>query len=235
MHRLFRLNNLVITATSLLILMTATGHATDTIHYDQINLSISAEDTVNNDILVARLAAINESKSIQRAAEGVNTTFEWALRQIKKVNGVQAQTLRYHTTPIYKNKKISAWRVRQAVQLESSDTVRLANLIGLLQEKMALNSMQYRVSLPVKQQAEEQLTNQALALFKKRAELVTKALGAKNYRIVQLNIGSSRQQPVYPMAMRAESFSSAKAVAPSFKAGSQTVKVAVDGTIQLSR
>ncbi len=235
MYQLFRRNNSIITAISLLMLMITASHAADTIHYDQINLSASAEGTVNNDILVAQLAAINESKSIQRAAEGVNTTFGWALTQIEKVDGVQAQTLRYHTTPIYKNKKISAWRVRQAVKLESTDTVKLADLIGLLQEKMALNSIQYRVSLPVKQEAEERLTTQALTLFKKRAELITKTLGAKSYRIVQLNIGSSRQQPVYPMAMRAESFSSAKAVAPSFKAGSQTVKVAVDGTIQLSR
>ena len=235
MYQLFTFNNLILTSSLLLSLIAATPlRAAETIHYDQINLSAISEGAVNNDILLVQLQAIDENKSIQHASQAVNTTLDWALKQIEMVDNIQAKTLRYQSTPIYKNKKISAWRVRQSIQLESTDTVKLANLIGSLQKKMILNSVQHQVSLPAKQAIEAQLTTQALTRFKNKAELIVKTLGAKGYRIVRLNIGSSRQQPVHPVAMRAESFGT-KSAAPSFKTGSQTVRITVDGTIQLSR
>ena len=210
------------------------AHDGNSIVYDQVDLNATAEQEVQNDLLIGTLYTEHEGKRQAEVADRINTAMAWALAQAKAVAGVKAQTTQYSTHPIYTSNStaITGWRGRQAVRLEATDSKALGDLIATLQEKLAVESIGFAVSKQARNAAEAALTNQALALFQARAQQVASALGHKSYRVIHINLGTSGEMPqpmVYGNQMMA-----AKAVAPAqIEAGVQTMTVTASGTIQL--
>ncbi len=201
-------------------------------HYDRISLQATASAEVENDILEATLSVYREGSNPALLSEAVNATIQWAIGEAKKVSGVTVQTLGYQTNPVYQQQRLSAWRVRQSLRLESKDIARLSQLIGKLQERLAVGRVGYRISALRRNSVEESLIAEAIALFQRRAELVAKQMGRSRYRVVQMGIDTGGA-PMQPM-MRAEMSAMADArISPSFEAGAQTVRVSISGTIEL--
>jgi len=202
--------------------------------YDRISLSASAEREVENDTLVAILFAEHQAQRQQEVSKFVNEAVRWALDTAKREKGIKVQTTQYNTSPVYNKKIITGWRARQSLRLESTDTDAISDLIGELQERLSVGSINYTVSKASRDGVEESLTSEALAQFKRRAERVTRDLGRKSYRIVQLNIhaqGGRPQPQVY--AARVASMEAAPARAPAIEAGVQKLGVNVSGTIEV--
>jgi predicted secreted protein len=200
--------------------------------YDRVTLSASAESDVPNDLLSAELFIQREGADAAQLAREVNAAVEWALEQSKKIDTVKMRTLDYRTHPLYKEQMLTGWRVRQAISLESADTSALSDLVGVLQERLALDSIAYKLSPAQREQAENTLIQSALASFMRRAKLITEQFGRSEYRLVNLDVSNSGvmgPRPMYrnAMVMRAD------AAAPAIEAGSQTVKVQVNGVIEL--
>lgn len=203
--------------------------------YDQVDLATSAEQDVAQDLLIATLYVEHEGQRQAEIATRVNTTMQWALDTAKVVAGVQAQTTQYHTWPVYANQSttITGWRARQSLRLETRDQKLLGDLVGTLQEKLAVESIGFEVSRASREAAEQALTNEALANFQARAQQVAAALGRPGYRLVRLSLGGgSGPQPSFAMhGMRA---AADMAAAPAvIQAGEQTLSISVTGTIQL--
>jgi predicted secreted protein len=117
--------------------------------------------------------------------------------------------------------------------LESRNVEKLSQLLSRLQERLALESISYAVSDERRQAVEEELIKQALDAFKKRARLVTEQLGRKSYRLVEMTIHSSGQ-PIPPRRMRGGMMAMESSVAtPSLEAGTQTLRVKIEGGIEL--
>ena len=163
--------------------------------YDRISLSASAEREVENDVLVAVLFAEHQAQRQQVVSQAVNTAIRWALDKSKATDEIKVQTMQYNTSPLYDKKIIMGWRARQSIRLESKDAEKLSDLIGELQKRLSIGSVNYAVSTASRDLAEEALTSEALAQYRRRAELVTHDLGRKTYRIVQLNINSQGAAP----------------------------------------
>ncbi|MES9887698.1 MAG: SIMPL domain-containing protein [Candidatus Sedimenticola sp. 6PFRAG1] len=146
----------------------------------------------------------------------------------------------YSTSPIYSKSssfsgdKITGRRVRQSLRLESKDTTALSNLLGKLQEVLALSNIHYTVSPEKREEAQQRLIAEAIIKFKRRATLVSGELDTHDYRLVNMNINTSgvspRHFPVRAMAMEMKS-----AAPPALEAGTQRVEVRVSGTIELKR
>ncbi len=201
--------------------------------YDQIQLSANASMEVENDTLSAQLYAQQEGGDLSRLANEVNQKITQAIAQVKKVDGIKLQTQGYQTYPTYQQQRVTGWRVRQTIRIESQDSAKLSQLLSELQSSLALESLQYNVSPAQREAAEEQLIGEAISSFEKRAALVTKQLGRKDYRLVEMNINTSGQ-PVQPLRMRAGMMAMEASVAPpSLEAGSQTIRVDVNGSIEL--
>jgi predicted secreted protein len=202
--------------------------------YDQIDLSANAEQEVQNDLSIAMLYTEHEGQRQAEVADRVNATMAWALGQAKSVTGVKAQTAQYNTYPIYANNAttVTGWRARQSVRLEARDPKALGDLIGVLQEKLAVESISAGVSKEAREAAESTLTGQALSQFQARAQQIAAALGRPGYRVVRINIGTSGQLPS-PVAYRGAMMMADKAGPAQIEAGEQTMSVAVSGTIQL--
>jgi predicted secreted protein len=201
--------------------------------YDQINLSAEASRETDNDTLVARLSAQREGSDPVALSNSVNKLISQAVKQAKQQPEVKLQTLGYQTSPIYQQQRLTGWRVKQSLRLESRNVEQLSQLLSRLQERLALESISYAVSDERRQAVEEQLIKQALEAFQKRARLVTEQLDRKSYRLVEMTIHRSGQ-PIKPMPMRGGMMAmEASVAAPRLEAGTQTLRVEIDGRIEL--
>jgi len=200
--------------------------------YNRVSLEASAEREVENDTLVASLFAEHQAQRQQDVSEVVNEAVRWAVTQAKHVEGIKVQTTQYNTSPVYDKNVITGWRARQSIRLESTDADKISELIGELQARLSIGSINYAVSKQARDTAEESLTSEALAQFRRRADLVTRELGRNGYRIVQLNINTQGGHP-QPMAYAARGMAAIEAAAPAIEAGVQTVGVMINGTIEV--
>jgi predicted secreted protein len=201
--------------------------------YDRVQLGAEASMQVDNDTLTAELYAQREGSDLAQLADAVNRKITEAVKRVKQVEGVSLQTQGYQTYPVYQQQRLSGWRVRQSIRLESRDAAELSRLLSELQSGLALESLQYSVSPEQRLAAEEQLISRAIDAFQQRAALVTKQLGRSDYRLVEMQINSSGDAAP-PMRLRAGTMAMESKVAPpSLEAGSQTLQVNVNGTIEL--
>ena len=201
--------------------------------FDQVNLSAQASMEVDNDNLIAVLYSQQEGSDTVSLSDSVNRNIAQAVETAKQTEGVKVQTLGYQTSPIYQQQRLSGWRVRQSIRLESRQSEVLSSLLSQLQRTLALESINYAVSPEQQQAVEEGLIQQAIEAFRQRATLITQQWGRKHYRLVELNIHTANQ-PIQPMRMRASMMSMEGAsAAPPLEAGSQTLSVEVSGRIEM--
>jgi predicted secreted protein len=205
--------------------------------YDRITLSVTAEQRVANDTLVADMYSEREGDRAADVANEVNENVSWALGEANAVEGLSVQTTGYHSQPVYRDRTVIGWRVRQSIRLESKDTAGLSELIGRLQSRLAMSSIGYRISPDRRAAAEDELIKRALASFDTRARLIAGQLGRPGFRIVRLDVVTS-DSPVRPMAMQRmaaamESGPAGGVAPPALESGEQNVQVRVNGTIEL--
>jgi predicted secreted protein len=203
-------------------------------HYDRIELHSTASAEVENDTLIAVLYAQKEGNEPLQLSNSVNQLISQAVKEAKGKEGIKVQTLGYQTSPIYQQKRLTGWRVRQSIRLQSMHSDRLSELLNKLQSSLALDSISYSISPAQREKVEESLTLQAIDAFRKRADLVTKQFGRKAYRLVKMQIAAS-DRSVRPFPRRASmmAMGGAAEAAPTLEAGSQTVQVEITGTIEL--
>jgi predicted secreted protein len=203
--------------------------------YDRASFAVTAAAEVENDTLVAVLAAQRDGSSTRRLAADVNQAMAWALAKAKEVPGVKAQTLDYQTSPLYQKGVVTGWRVSQSLRLEGRDAAAMSELIGTLQEQLHLQSVGYEVSRERRRQVEEKLVTEGIAGFQARARLVADGMKRQGYRLVQMDVGTN--DGGMPLMRRAMPMAVAEAQAappPAFESGTQTLSVTVSGTVELT-
>jgi predicted secreted protein len=129
--------------------------------YDRISFSVSTGESVANDTLVAVLYAQQEGTDASRLSRTVNRTIEKAVKIAKSNPAIKVRTLDYTTSPRYQKQKLSGWRVRQSIRLESRDATALSELIGELQQELNVGSISYTLSVERRAESEERLIGSA--------------------------------------------------------------------------
>jgi predicted secreted protein len=202
--------------------------------YDRVNFQVSAVEEVANDTLVVVMYSERSGQKPSTIADEVNRNISWAVDLAKKRDSIKVQTLHYRQDPLYNNQSISGWRVRQSIRLESTEAESLGALVGELQSRLAVASLNYTVSPTLRDKVERRLIAEALNRFKSRGEQITTELGRTGYRIINIDVVTP-DQSFAPVYMRAAAMMEDAAVAaPSIEAGVQTVSVQVSGTIELN-
>jgi predicted secreted protein len=211
--------------------------AEEALRYDQISFSVQAEQSVDNDQLVAVLYAREEGRDARAVADKVNRAVSWGVQRAKSAKGVTVQTLDYRTQPLYdRNGQLSGrWQVSQSLRVESADAAAMSELLGELQQQLAVQSVGYELSAERREAAEQGLIGGALKRFRERAELIAREMGAAGYRVVQMDVNTPNVGAPRPMLMRAAAMEMADAAPPALEAGDQQVRVQVRGSIELLR
>ncbi|MGR8919056.1 MAG: SIMPL domain-containing protein [Gammaproteobacteria bacterium] len=201
---------------------------------NQVSFDVFAAEDVDSDLLVVRLYTQHEGREQAQAADRVNKTMAWALAEAAKVDVVKAQTLDYRTNPVYEDRRIRAWTARQSLRLESGDTGALTRLLGVLQERVAVESIGYEISPALRAAVTQRLTARAITLFRERADRIAAAFGRQGYTLMNASVGSHGGTPP-PVRYAARALAMEADVAqPSIEAGSQDVRISVSGTIELA-
>ena len=96
----------------------------------------------------------------------------------------------------------------------------MATLIGQLQSSMQLGGIAFTVSPELRRQTENELITDGVAAFRARADIATKALGGRSYKIrrVSLNTGGFVPGP-RPMAAARMAPQAAEVAPPMFEGG----------------
>jgi predicted secreted protein len=200
---------------------------------DVVNLQAEASREVENDQLVAVLAAEAQGANPAELAEAVNKKMAEALKAAKEVPSIRLRSGNYQTFPQRgKEGRVESWQVSQELRLETADVAAAAKLIGRLQQSLNVRSMAMRLAPQTRRQAEESLIAEAVAAFDARADVVRKALKAKSYGVRELNIGTGGGGP---RPMQYELAAAARAAPVAIEAGLSQVTVTVSGSIQLQR
>lgn len=201
-------------------------------HYDRVHLSASAQTRVQHDIAIATLYAQEEGSDAAALANLVNTRINEAVELVRQHDAIKLQTSAYTTSPVYHKNKITGWRVRQSIRLESRDMTLLSDLAGKLQQALNLQEISFAVSPELKNSTDDQLIKAALQVFEQRAKSITQQLGRRDFKIVEINVGNSVDH--YPRRhYEAAVMSSGKVAAPSIESGEQTLKITVSGQIEM--
>jgi len=209
---------------------TALGNE-EPITYDRVNLSANATTQLENDTLVAVLFYQREGANLAGLASEVNEKITAAVKTSKKLENVDIQTEGYQSNPIYDKQRLTGWRVRQSIRLQSRDMVKLSKLIGDLQNTLALESVSFSVSPDRLRGAEDKLIVEAIDAFKNRALLITKQFGRGTYRLVNMSINTGGL-PFRPLRSQTSAMSM-QAAPPTLEAGKREIEVNINGTIEL--
>jgi predicted secreted protein len=219
--------------------LSSTAVLADEARYNQIALRTEVSQTVAHDLMQVTLYSEAQDQDPAKLAAGITSTINAALQQARKSTGVTISLGSRNSYPVYDNKgddnpRISAWRERAEIRLESADFATLSKLTGELLQQLKMGDMSFSVARPTQKKTEEALLQDAVDAFKARAQLATSALGGKSYKLVSLSLNGGGFQSPRPMRMQMDSMSMAKAApTPEIEAGSSQVSVNADGVIEV--
>jgi len=228
------------TATALTLsastLATLPALAADELHYNQISLRAEASQEVARDKMIVTLYTESQNADPAKLAAEITTTMNQALDQAREVKAVTLRQGSRNSYPIYdtKNQKITGWRERAELRLESADFPALSKLTGELLNTLKMENMDFAIDDATRKASEDALLKDAVTAFKARAQLATEALGGKGYKIVNLNFNTNGYPQPYArggMMMKAAMMESAPT--PQVEAGTSQVSMSADGVIEV--
>jgi predicted secreted protein len=203
--------------------------------FNQVDLQAEVTREVQNDLMTATLVAEANDPSAAQVATQLNRLTADALKIAAEFKTIKTRSGFTNTFPVYDRAgKLTGWRGRSEIRLESKDVGAMSTLIGRLQSTMQLGGVQFTVSPEVRRQVQNELLTEAVAAFRDRADIATRALGGRSYKIrrVSLNTGGFVPGPRPMMAERAVGASSA-VPPPSFESGTSMVQVTANGTVEV--
>lgn len=203
--------------------------------FNQVELQAEASREVQNDLMTANLYAEASDPSAAKVADQLNRVTADALKTAGAEKAVKARSGYSQTYPVNdRNGKVTGWRGRSEIRLESKDTRAMAALIGRLQSSMQLSGASFSVSPELRRQVENELINEAVAAFKSRADIAAKAIGGRTFKIRRIGLNAGGGGPVpRPMLARGLAAQSAEVSAPVFEAGTSVVNVVAAGTVEV--
>ena len=208
------------------------------INYNQVSLRAEASQEVPRDLMIVTLYTEAQNSDSAKLAAEITTTMNNALNQAKQVKEVTLRQGSRNSFPIYDNKtqKITGWRERAELRLESTDFAALSKLTGELMQTLKMGNMQFTVANATRKTSEDALLKDAVNAFKARAQLASDALGGKGYKIVSLNLNSNGYPQPYmrgAMMMKAAAPAMDSAPTPEIEAGTSEVSMSADGVIEI--
>jgi predicted secreted protein len=207
----------------------------DPVRFNQVDLQAEVSREVQNDLMNASLFSEVSDPSAPKVAGELNRLAAEALKTAGEFKAVKARSGYAQTYPVYdRANKLTGWRGRTEIRLESRDTQAMAVLIGRLQSTLQLGGISFTVSPELRRQTENELITEGVAAFRARADIATQALGGRSYKIrrVGLNTGGIVPGP-RPMAAARMAPQAAEVAPPVFEAGTSRVNVVAAGTVEV--
>ena len=219
--------------------LTSVPALADAVNYNQVSVHAEVNQEVSRDLMNVTLYSEAQNTDPAKLATEITATLNKALGQARQVKEITIRQGNRNSYPIYddKGQKITGWRERAELRLESADFAALSKLTGELLGDMKMGGMDFSISKPTRKASEDKLLKEAVTAFRTRAQLVTEALGGTGYKVVNLNFNTSGYPQPYlraPVMMMKAERSADAAPSQDIEAGTSDVTVAADGVIEVA-
>ncbi|MDY0249403.1 MAG: SIMPL domain-containing protein [Pseudomonas sp.] len=206
--------------------------------YNQISLRAEASQEVAHDQMQVTLYTEEQDADPARLASTVTKTLNAAVDKARKQSNINVKLGNRSSYPVHdsKGQKITAWRERAEIRLESTEFSELSALTGELLKTLKMANMQFSIAPKTRISSEDALLKDAISAFQARAKLVSEAFGSTHYKVVNLNLNSNgfTRPPVYARSAKMlSSVMSEQVAAPEIEAGSSQVSIIADGVIEI--
>jgi predicted secreted protein len=197
-------------------------------------LSAQASAEVPQDVVDIVLFYEQEAQDSASLTAALNERTAASLRQAKGVAGVSVRT---GTLSIYpatdRNGRISAWRGRTEIVLESRDFAAASKLASEMNATMQVGNVTFSLSPEAQRTAAQKLTGEAIASFRDQADAAAHGFGYTSFTIREVSIG--REVPPRPMMTAMFKAANAGSEPLPIEAGTSRVTVNVSGSVQMTR
>lgn len=204
-----------------------------------IVLDETAVREVEQDTLVAMLAARGEAPNPRDAQSEVNQAIQSAIEAAEQVQGVRRSTAGYRVYQEHDREgRPTGWIAEQDLRLTSGEAAALLDLVGRLQDEgLLLQGLSYELSPEAREALEDELTEEALQRVRERARRVAGSLGGEVERIRTLRLGGvDSPPPVMPRMMEMRAAAADQSMPPpSALPDLETVTVRVEAEVLLQR
>ncbi len=223
---------------SSLLLASIPSAMAESLNYNVVSLSESVSQSLESDLVRITLNIQQEGKDRNAVASGVTQATNQVLAKIKQDKNIIGKISNRSGYPMsdYVNGKTikRGWRESVLIEIESSNFAAANQLMASVQNVANVQNMNYTVSDKKLKSFEKELTQDAIARFQDRAQNITQSLGARKYKIVNLDIGSTGAPNFRTSSMRYKAGMAADS-APIQESlpGKEDIRLTVSGSIQI--
>ena len=157
-------------------------------------------------------------------------------RKVAKPGEVLVRTGGFALNPRYSQKGgISGWQGQAELIVEGKDTATIAQMMGRVQT-LTIGRVGWSLSREAREKVEAEVTAQAIARFRSRAEAVARQFGMSGYTVREVSVSSNEPNqggPVPMMRVQAMRGGAADESLP-VEAGKAQVTATVSGTVQMN-
>ena len=203
-----------------------------------ISLSASATVDVTKDVLSIAFGTTREGSDAGAVQSQLKQAVDAALveaRKVAKPGLIDVQTGNFALYPRYSPKGgISGWQGSAELIIEGKDITGIAQLSGRI-TSLSIQRVGFSLSREAREKVEAEVTAQAIARFRAKAESISKQFGFGNYAIREVTVSSDEQGTINAAPMMRAQFSKASGddVLP-VEAGKAKVTANVSGSVQMS-
>ncbi|MEX3811386.1 SIMPL domain-containing protein [Paraburkholderia sp. BR13439] len=199
-----------------------------------LSLNAQASAEVPQDEIEITLFYEQEASEPSALTSTLNQRADAALQKARGVAGVTARSGAFSIFPSTdRDGRISAWRGRTEVVLESHDFAAASKLAGQMASFMQVGNVRFSLSPEAQRAAEQRLSGEAIKSFREQAAASSQAFGFSGYSIREVNVNHSGVMP-RPVMMSARAMGAdAKSAPMPLEGGTSTVTVNVSGSVQM--
>ncbi|AEC22227.1 hypothetical protein PT7_3687 [Pusillimonas sp. T7-7] len=203
--------------------------------WPQATLQAEANAEIAQDTVKITLAAELSDTTQTAVADALTKTLQDTMAQAKAAAkgkaGIKISSGNYRIWPMNdKDGKITNWRGRAEILLESTDFAAASELAASVSDRMPVANLSFSVSPQERAKKEEALLVEAAQAFRDRAQALTDAFGYAGYSVKEINLGGSGAR--YEAAPRMMAMAADKASVP-LEGGTEMVSVSINGSIFL--
>ncbi len=203
-----------------------------------VTISAAAEVEATNDEALASFYLEVQDADLARAQSQLNQRVAEGVAALKRADPkAQVETAGYGSYPIYAaggGRKIVGWRVRQGVNLRTTELAALPKTVAAGQQQLALGAIGFRLSRAARDWLDAELIQRAYANLSVRIAAAAQAMGVPpaRVRIEEVNFGARGDgPPIAPMA-RALAMNAESVTEPSLDVGQSTQRLDVTAKVR---
>lgn len=201
-----------------------------------VSLSATASVEVNKDWLTVVFATQRDGADAAAVQAQLRQALDVALAEARKAamaGQVEVQTGQFSLYPRYSIKGgITGWQGSAELIVQGRDTQKISQLTARI-TSLTIARVSFSLSREARERLEGEVSAEAIARFRSRADAVAKQFGFGSYVVREVQV-TSDQGPGQPLPMmRAQTLSASADASLPVEAGKATVTATVSGSVQM--